>query len=164
MGHAVVSVPLIMKLNTQISILCHMSVTPLCFPYSNKVENSTANFPLLWTTSAGRRSHSIHLNCGLQHVVAIQTIRYCSSRSGEHASRYAEPVPVHTSAHHITPVQTQLSLKTTWSYSPQRIWSDIISKYNRQTLEIFSDIKLDFRLKRYIFLEVSSLRCLSTTT
>jgi hypothetical protein len=47
MGHAVVSVPVIMKLNTQISTLCHMSVTPLCLSYSNKVENSTENFPLL---------------------------------------------------------------------------------------------------------------------
>jgi len=46
MGQAVLSVPVIMKLNKQISILCHMSVTPLCLPYSNKVENSTENFPL----------------------------------------------------------------------------------------------------------------------
>ena len=101
-----------------------------------------------------RRPRSTHLNCGLQHAVAIQTIRYSSNWSGEYASRYAEPASVHTSEHHITAIQTQLGLKTTWSYCLQRIRAGMKSKYNIQTSKRLSDVTLDFRL-RSIFVPVS---------
>lgn len=67
MGHVAVSVPVIMKLNKQISILCHMFVTPLCLPYPNKVENPTENFPLLWTTSTDVHvAHTLTVACSMK--------------------------------------------------------------------------------------------------
>jgi len=147
MGQAAVSMPVIMKLDKQISMPCHMSVTLLCLSYSNKVENSTENFPLLWTTSTDVHvAHTLTVACSMQWP-SKQFGRYSSSWSGEHASRYAEPASLHTSEHHTTAIQTQLGLKTTWSYCLQGIYSGIKSKYNIQTLKWLSDVTLDFRLK-----------------
>lgn len=63
-----------------------------------------------------RPSRSKHLNRNLLHEVTIQTIRYCNIWSGEHTSRYAGQASMHTSAHHITSIQTEPCLKTKFSY------------------------------------------------
>jgi hypothetical protein len=98
MGHAVVSVPVIMKLNTQISILCQLSVTPLCLPYSNKVENSTENFPLLWTTSADVHvAHTLTVASSIKWPFKQFGTLVTSQANTPHATMSRSPcTPAHT--------------------------------------------------------------------
>jgi hypothetical protein len=47
--------------------LLHLSILRLCFSRPNKVENSTENFPLLWTASTGlHEANTLTVPCGMK--------------------------------------------------------------------------------------------------